>query len=199
MNNITTTNPLSEEDQLTILTEMADSLKRRRFRTRNDIDSEDLMHLGWIGVRSAIVTLQVKSIEDPRAYFARCAARAMVKGLYRERVISPRRADGTYTRPMASSLDVALGEDADGASLLAVIADRRVHADFSDEQRDNLHNLMATLPPKMQQIVKLKFLDDLSNYEISTLLECSEDGVKRVCTDAMNMLRMRVFSDEVEV
>jgi RNA polymerase sigma-B factor len=87
-----------------------------------------------------------------------------------------------------ASLDAPVRPRPDGALEALELADvDRGFADMDDE--DTVGRLISMLPPREQQIVKLRFYDELSQSQIAALVGLSQMQVSRVLSRSLERLR----------
>ena len=67
------------------------------------------------------------------------------------------------------------------------------------EAMGELHQAIATLPPKAQQIVKLSYLEGFSNQEIADQMNISLQTVKNQKMRALGLLRDRLRRDSFQL
>lgn len=76
---------------------------------------------------------------------------------------------------------------------LIQVADVEVDADKLD-----LLRLLRTLPDTQQQVLVLRYIQDLSIRDVARIMDCSEGAVKQLSYRAINTLRERMNSNEKE-
>lgn len=80
--------------------------------------------------------------------------------------------------------------------------ERRASTDADDElsaceDRELVQKLVASLPPREQQLVRLRFADDLSQTEIARRLEISQSQASRLLAAALEKLRSKAAAGDV--
>ena len=93
------------------------------------------------------------------------------------------------------SLDQQTAEDEDNLTLThAIGAEEKGFSEF--ENADLLQRGMQTLSEKQQEVIRLRFFENLSQREVASLTGVSQMSVSRTERSALEQLRRAVLSDE---
>ncbi len=93
------------------------------------------------------------------------------------------------------SLDQQTTEDEDNLTLThAIGAEEKGFSEF--ENADLLQRGMRTLSEKQQEVIRLRFFENLSQREVASLMGVSQMSVSRTERSALEQLRRAVLSDE---
>jgi RNA polymerase sigma-70 factor (sigma-E family) len=76
---------------------------------------------------------------------------------------------------------------------VAVIHDRATGSDLADQAaaRDEMWQLVATLPPRQRAVLVLRYYEDLDDASIADILDCSPVTVRTTAMRALAALRAR--------
>lgn len=69
---------------------------------------------------------------------------------------------------------------------------------IENEEKENLLRIIRSLPPERQQLIILKFVERLSNYEIGQIMGRSEGAIKSLYHRTLTALRDE-FSEQIHV
>ncbi len=92
----------------------------------------------------------------------------------------------------------SLDTPARGAEDTLTLADQLAVDDLGFENFDNriaLHAAMAALPPRERAVVKMRFVDELTQSQIATRIGVSQMQISRLLTKALEQLRRRMADD----
>lgn len=92
----------------------------------------------------------------------------------------------------AASIDA---EPDDGFAPLSAALAARDAGMATAELRTDLHNLLSTLPEREQEIIRLRFVEDLTQAEIGELLGLSQMHVSRLLRQSLERLRQRAVPE----
>jgi len=148
------------------------------FRTRNKEEAEDLTQTVFMRVFGALSRFEKRQI-TPLAYFFTVARNVVIDHWKKKKDLLPEDPDVTFS---------AL-KDESGINL---------HEHLSTEQtiaciKESLH----TLKNEQQEVLTLKFIDDLKNREIAELLGKTESAVRQLQCRGLKALKEEVHKRNI--
>jgi RNA polymerase sigma-B factor len=148
-------------------------------------------------LRDRASTIRVPRREQERAATLRRAAQLVSQQLGHEASLDETAAAAGMT---VDDARVALAGPALTMPLSAL--ELRASTDADDElsaceDRELVQRLVASLPPRERQLVRLRFADDLSQTEIARRLEISQSQASRLLAAALEKLRCSAAAGDV--
>jgi RNA polymerase sigma-70 factor (ECF subfamily) len=137
-------------------------------RTKSKSSAEDLTQTVFLKVYNSLAQMKVMSV-SPLAYFFTVA---------RNTIIDHWRKEG---HGMVYSDELLMSEETD-------LPDTSERAE-AREARELIESALGILTEDQQEVIKLKFLSDLSNKDISIMLDKSEEAIRQLQSRALKLLR----------
>ncbi len=147
------------------------------FRVRNQQEAEDLAQTVFLRVYQSVGNFEERGY-SPLTYFFTIARNAVID----------------HWRKKKAFLD-----DAEG-TLFATIPDNKESAHDAADREHRMEQIRKALPAlteEQQEVITLKFLNGLSNKEISAILNKNEDAVRQLQSRAVKALReiLQTYAD----
>lgn len=142
------------------------------FRTKDKTEAEDLAQGVFVKVFQALPNVEVV-MKEPIAYFYTVARNMLIDHYRKQKVRQTVSEDDMEDVPdthedIAESLDITF---------------------TTDKVKETLKSLTA----EQQEVIVLKFVNELSNKEIATTLGKNEDAVRQLQSRALKLLRQKLL------
>lgn len=132
------------------------------------------------------INSQVASLTQRNGRSPTIAELAEAAGCGQDDVLEALEAGSSYR---STSLDAPLGSDADeGGTLLDRVGAEEDDERFGLENRLVVREMLATLAPREQLMLRLRFIDDMSQREIAERLDISQMHVSRLLARSLAVL-----------